>query len=120
MVHGEGFGQRLNECIKEAGYTNTELTQRLKLSKNAIGNYKNNQIPNATILYNLSQILGTTMEYLLTGKENNKNQLTELEQEMLQKFKLLPELEQAKIIGRIELLLEQQEQLGKLSTSNIG
>lgn len=69
MLNEENFGKRLEECMVKAGYNNTNLTKELNVSKNAVGNYKNNQIPNAAILYKISQILGTTMEYLLTGKD---------------------------------------------------
>lgn len=48
----------------------------------AVGNYKNGQIPNATILYNISQLLGTTVEYLLTGK-NSDETITEEEKQII-------------------------------------
>ena len=88
MLDIENFGIRLEKCMIKAGISNSDLTKTLGLSKNAIGNYKNNQIPNAAILYNLSQILGTTVEYLLSGKSNN--QLTEEEQ--WAKLKLVQEV----------------------------
>ena len=69
MLDEINFGKRLEECMINAGYNNAKLTKELEVSKNAVGNYKNNQIPNATILFKISQILGTTMEYLLTGKK---------------------------------------------------
>lgn len=65
----EGFGERLEICMKARKISNSELTQKLKVNKNAIGNYKNGQVPNASILYELSNILGTTMEYLIAGKD---------------------------------------------------
>ncbi len=64
----EGFGSRLTKCMETLNLSNSYITKELNLSKNAIGNYKNNQIPNATILFELSQILGTTIEWLLTGE----------------------------------------------------
>lgn len=97
------FGKRLEECMKKAGYSNKKLTDELEISKNAIGNYKNNQIPNATILYQISQKIGTTMEYLLTGKVTTNNiELTKNEKELLKEFAFLPEREQIKFIGRLE------------------
>ena len=63
------FGKRLDSLMKLNKISNQYLTEKAGISKNNIGNYKNGQIPNAKILYNISQILGTTMEYLLTGKE---------------------------------------------------
>lgn len=65
----EGFGERLERCMKSRNISNSELTKALELNKNAIGNYKNGQIPNASILYELSNFLGISMEYLISGKE---------------------------------------------------
>lgn len=63
------FGKRFEMLMKSANISNAEITEKAELSKNNVGNYKNGQIPNAQILYRLSQIFGVTMEYLLTGKE---------------------------------------------------
>ena len=40
MIDEKNFGNRLTECMKIAGYTNSKLTEALSLSKNAVGNYK--------------------------------------------------------------------------------
>lgn len=69
MIDKKEFGLRLENCMKIKKISNTEITKALDLNKNAIGNYKNGQIPNATILYELSNFLGISMEYLLAGKE---------------------------------------------------
>ena len=84
MINEQEFGKRLTECMQINGYTNAKLTEKLNVSKNAVGNYKNGQIPNATILYNISQLLGTTVEYLLTGK-NSDETITEEEKQSLVK-----------------------------------
>lgn len=80
-----GFGERLKDLMKSRGYSNATLTKELGVSKNAVGNYQNNQVPNATILYKMSQILGTNMEYLLTGKEGNE--LTVEEKKLLEAYR---------------------------------
>lgn len=69
MINEKDFGNRLEMCMQNAQYSNARLTKELEVSKNAVGNYKNGQIPNAAILLKISQLLGTTMEYLLTGQE---------------------------------------------------
>ena len=115
MIDDKNFGNRLTECMKIAGYTNSKLTEELNLSKNAVGNYKNNQIPNATILYNISQLLGTTMEYLLTGKHGNEN-LTDEENNIIAAYRKITPAEQ----GVIKKILDIQEQEEKLSQSKIG
>lgn len=115
MIDDKNLGNRLTECMKIAGYTNSKLTEELNLSKNAVGNYKNNQIPNATILYNISQLLGTTMEYLLTGKHGNEN-LTDEEKNIIAAYRKITPAEQ----GVIKKILDIQEQEEKLSQSKIG
>ena len=115
----ENFGKRVSLCMKNSGYSNKELTERLSLSKNAVGNYINNQIPNAKILFSLSQIFGVTMEYLLTG-ENKNNDLSQNEKELLENFEKLPEREQIKFIGKIEEVAKKYECEGKSSASKAG
>lgn len=80
------FGERFTEKMENAGISYKKLTELAGISKNNIGNYKNGQIPNANILYRISQILGTTMEYLLTGKE--AGELTAEEQKLVDCYRL--------------------------------
>lgn len=114
MIDEENFGKRLEECMKNAGYSNSKLTEKLKLSKNAIGNYKKNQIPNATILYNISQELGTTVEYLLTGKE--KNEITTEEMKIIFAYRKADPAEQ----GVIKKILDIQENTERSYQSKTG
>lgn len=115
MIDEKNFGNRLTECMKTAGYTNSKLTEALSLSKNAVGNYKKNQIPNASILYNISQLLGTTVEYLLTGKNVNEN-LTDEEKNIIVAYRKADPAEQVVI----KKILDIQEQKEKSSQSKIG
>ena len=83
------FGKRLEELMNKKKITNATITEQAGISKNNIGNYKNGQIPNATILYKISQILGTTMEYLLTGKEDQE--WTREERELIEYYRSMNE-----------------------------
>lgn len=113
-IDTERFGIRLEECIKKSGYTNSQITRELELSKNAIGNYKNNQIPNATILVKLAQLLGTNVEYLMTGKQ--AEQLTLEENKIIDAYrKAAPEI---KIATR--KLLDVKDQQDQSSTYKTG
>ena len=67
-INQNEFGKRLEKYLAERKITNKQISTDLNLNKNAIGNYKNGQIPNAIILYHLSKYLGISIEYLLTGK----------------------------------------------------
>lgn len=82
--------------------------------KNAIGNYKNNQIPNATILVKLAQLLGTSVEYLMTGKQ--AEQLTIEENKIIDAYrKAEPEIKIA-----IRKLLDIKDQQDQSSTYKTG
>ena len=95
------FGERLKKLMMLRNYNNTRLTEELHVSKNAVGNYLNNQIPNAMILLKISQILGTSMEYLLTGKEYNE--LTYEETELVQAYRVAAPAMQEAVRKLLEL-----------------
>ncbi len=63
--------------------------------------------PKADKIITVAKYLNVSIDYLLTGNQQNKD-LTELQKELLKKFSSLPEKEQYKILGKIELMLEQQ------------
>ncbi|MGN1410991.1 MAG: helix-turn-helix domain-containing protein [Oscillospiraceae bacterium] len=73
--------------------------------------------PSLEYVSRISEFLGVSCDYLLTGKEPipkatmievPKPQLTENEQEMLSVFRMLSEREQLKEIGRLEKTIEQE------------
>ncbi len=79
------FGKRFTKILENSGISNARITELANISKNNIGNYKNGQIPNATTLYKLSQILGISMEYLIAGKE--AEELTPEEQQLVNYYR---------------------------------
>ena len=92
-----------------------KINRKAQCIKNAVGNYKNGQIPNATILYNISQLLGTTVEYLLTGK-NSDETITEEEKQIINAYRNATSAEQEIIKKILDIKTEQE----KLSNSKIG
>ena len=84
MIDNE-FGVRFTKILENSKITYTEVTKLAGISKNNIGNYKNGQIPNATILYKLSQIFGISMEYLLIGKDAEN--LTQDEKRLIELYR---------------------------------
>lgn len=84
MIDNE-FGARFTKILENSNITNAEVTKLAGISKNNIGNYKNGQIPNATILYKLSQIFGISMEYLLVGKDAKS--LTQDEKKLVELYR---------------------------------
>lgn len=108
------FGKRLEILMKTRKISNQELTEKAELSKNNVGNYKKGQIPNAEMLYRISQILGTSMEWLLTGKE--QTDLTEEESILINNYRAAsPEGR-----GSIQALAAYQASASGVSTSKAG
>lgn len=107
------FGKRFTEILNESGISNQKLTEMAGISKNNIGNYKNGQIPNAMILYKLSQILGKSMEYILTGKE--AADLSPEEQELVNLFRHADERGKRNIMRNAEA--ENMEQESSISAN---
>ena len=108
------FGARFTKILESSKITNAEITRLAEISKNNIGNYKNGQIPNATILYKLSQIFGVSMEYLLTGKE--PQELTLEEKKLVALYRSTDERGKRAIIRTAEAESMEQES----SESKIG
>lgn len=114
MIDKIEFGKRLEKCLEIKEISNTEITKALNLNKNAIGNYKNGQIPNASILYELSNFLGISMEYLLAGKE--AKELSPEEQKLVECYRHADERGKR----AIERVAEAESQELQSSTSQIG
>lgn len=117
------FGNRISELMKMRNISNAQLTELAGVSKNNVGNYKNGQIPNANILYKLSQILGASMEYLIAGKESAD--LTPEEQKLIDLYRNTNEIGQPltmKHAEDIQKALPRAAELNELesSTSKIG
>ncbi|MBN4067769.1 MAG: hypothetical protein COA82_12315 [Alkaliphilus sp.] len=67
-IDSKEFGERLRVAIKTAGVTQKDIAQKINISKTAVNNYVGGRIPNAIILYRISNFLNTTIEWLFTGE----------------------------------------------------
>lgn len=113
----QDFGKRFTELIEKSGISNSKITELANISKNNISNYKNGQIPNASTLYKLSQILGVSMEYIIAGKE--AADLTPEEQQLVELYRAADDRGRRRIRQTAEQeAQENQEQ--KSYTSKIG
>lgn len=101
------FGERLKECIKSAGITQKDLALKINVSKTSINNYVGGRIPDAVILYKISKILNTTIEWLLAG-EHPINQVVSFNQEEIELLNLYSscnEIQQKDIVENIKTYL---------------
>ena len=64
-----GFGERIRTLRNRSGLTQAELANEIKVTKQAISWWEQGFTPNcsALALYRASQVLDTTMEYLIAG-----------------------------------------------------
>lgn len=117
-MEDKNFGLRFTKLMEQRNISNKRLTELAEISKNNVGNYQKGQIPNALILYRLSQIFGVSMEYMLTGKENED--LTTEEQQLVKYYRSGNEAAQQIILQSAKTTSEQLPREQKSSTSKIG
>jgi transcriptional regulator with XRE-family HTH domain len=69
-----GFKENLKSELIYSGILVKELTAKTGISKHTLDNYLNthNSIPSAENAVKIAQVLGVTVEYLVTGKEGKK------------------------------------------------
>lgn len=114
-----GYGERLQNSIKSAGITQKELSAKMRISEDSIVRYiKEKSYPKINTLIEICDFLNISIIWLLSGKEENSSSLTEYETDMLVYFRKLPEKEQLKCIGRLELQAEEIENLRKAESSS--
>lgn len=114
------IGERIFIILEEKGLKQAELSKNTGIPKTTINGWKSKGTnPTAEKIIPICEFLNVSMEYLLTGKENNSNstKLTENEKELLQVFKKYSDREQIKIIGALEANApKEQTERNKLSS----
>ncbi len=85
--------------------TPTAITLKLGLTKGNSTSWKKGGNPSVEILMRLADELNCTTDYLLTGKEKSSfPDLSEEEQECLQKFKNLSPIDRGRILERMDMM----------------
>ncbi len=81
------------------------LLSKLGLSTGNLQKWKNGATVNSDILTAISKYFGVSLDYLVYGKENNPTiELTSSEQECLNKFNLLTDIDKGRILDRMETM----------------
>jgi len=64
------IGEKLKETRKKCGYSQQEMSQLLDMAINSYGSYeRNNSIPSVENFVKLAEVLHTSIQYIVTGKE---------------------------------------------------
>lgn len=80
--------ERIKKLIEKKGITRKELEEKTGIKKTAIHNYLvENKLPGTEALYKIAQVLGVSIEYLLTGETT---ELNEKEKKLLEDYRNSP------------------------------
>ncbi len=112
------IGERIIFLREELDMTQTKLAEKVGLTKMTLYKYEKNKCePRCEVLSRLSDVLGTTADFLI-GRTNNPSPLLcngtmeknyQKNNELVHKFNLLTEKDQIRISERIDILLENYE-----------
>ena len=101
--------RRIEKILKKRNKTTAEMLKELNLSAGLISNWKKGTEPSANKLLQICEYLNISIDYVLKGEENKEN-LSKNEKEMLHYFNKLDDREQLKEIARLELITEEKEE----------
>lgn len=86
------LGQRICELRAHLGWSQVELSRRLRVSKQTVSNWENDNIqPSIEMLVRLSKIFGVTTDYLLGLEDVPRLNVEGLPQNMVAHLALLIE-----------------------------
>lgn len=104
------ISQRIFQLLKSKGKMQKELAAYTGISTAAISDWKTHGTnPSSDKIVAIAEFLDVSPEYLLTGKESEKN-LSENEIEVLHIYRKFSDRDQLKIIGRLEQMYESKRQ----------
>ena len=99
------LGSRIQTLRKQNSISQIELGERIGVSKSQINRYENKEVqPPADILNKIADLFGTSVDFLINGKAEEKAKATLKNAELLNQFKQveqLPEEEQTTILKMV-------------------
>lgn len=125
------FGERLKLAISSSNLTLNDLADKIGVTKNSVNNYVSGRIPGASVLYKLAKVIGTSMEWLLTGEDLNQQdisdeepkvehilgKLSDEEVKFIEMLRQVDDHEKAKIEGMLEIKIAEAQATKKEMSS---
>lgn len=111
--------ERIFKIIEEKQLKTADLARKLGVQQSVISNWKKrNTNPPIEYILVICEFLGISTEYLITGKEIEKQNSNDIE--LLKYFHQLPASEQLRELGRLEARAEQYQQQDGSSSYRTG
>lgn len=95
------FYDQLELLCKKNSITVSGLTKQLGMSTGTVAKWKDGIIPNGETILKFAEYFNTSTDYLLTGKLHSSDLCPE-EIELLQCFRMLPDMGKEKVKGYID------------------
>lgn len=103
------IGERLKQKRLEKGYNLVKLSALTNIPNGTLSKYENNiNKPSLENIYSLSKMLETSVNWLITGKEDLSN-ITEEDKYLLDKYNLLTEINKGRTQQFIDERLQEQK-----------
>ena len=99
--------ERIFVELSQKNIAQKDFANNIDVNEKTVSAWKrNNSLPPADKLSNISDYLGISLDYLITGQEKSSPNLSADEQELISYYKALPEKEKIRLISRAETLAE--------------
>lgn len=99
------LGTRIRQFRRSQGFTQTQLAQKIGVSKSQVLRYENKNVqPPANVLSKLADLFGTTVDVLVNGNAPDKAQAALKNAELLKHFRQLEELPEADLQMFVKLI----------------
>lgn len=118
------IGKKIRELLKEHGMQSKELAEKIGIATSTLSELMNGKTKKVSIQNGVSiaKELGCSVEYLIDDNGNTPkqiNSLTENDQALLARYKILDALDQASVLGYIDSKLEQNKYKEQISFNAI-
>jgi len=116
--------ERMFETMSACGIRPAVVSKKLGVPANTLTNWaQRNTDPPAKYIIPICEVMGCSVEYLLTGQKTKKDpspDISENGREMLELFERLPDREQVLLIGRLQEMVSPMLDSGKKGHASSG